>query len=113
MMGTVGRFQVPSVGKTGPPVADTDTYNIFLAFGKHYLRVPAATKAVHAHKIVPKKKSSYGLDFIPWNAIYTGPGVQVVLGNVVQARRHPARHRIVEWRLAMSTFNGHWLAPAK
>lgn len=44
------------------PVSDTDTCSIFLTFGKRYLRVPGATKAV-AHKIVPKKRSSYGLDF--------------------------------------------------
>jgi hypothetical protein len=38
--------------------------HIFLSFGKHYLRVPGAIKAVPVHKIVPKKRRcSYGPEF--------------------------------------------------
>ena len=38
--------------------------HVFLSFGRHYLRVPGAIKAVPVHKIVPKKRrSSYGPEF--------------------------------------------------
>jgi hypothetical protein len=65
-------FKFSVLGRREPrPLTRTRTVS-FLTFGKHYVRVPVATKAVPVHKFVPKKMISLWPRFLfPGTLAYT------------------------------------------
>lgn len=50
---------IVELGPMGGERHDEDGWHTFLSFGKYYLLVPGAIKAVSVHKIVPKEKKTF------------------------------------------------------